>query len=72
MALEAGVERLLFFYHHPDRDDDAVDAQIAAQRERVAAAGAVLRDRVRPRGDRDRGLGTGGPCTGAKSRPSRP
>lgn len=42
VALEAGVKRLLFFYHHPDRDDDAVDAQIAAQRARVAAAGATL------------------------------
>lgn len=42
VALEAGAKRLLFFYHHPDRTDDAVDAAIAAQRARVSAAGSSL------------------------------
>ena len=42
VALAAGAKRLLYFYHHPDRDDDAVDAATAEQRARVAAAGSSL------------------------------
>ncbi|MBL4848509.1 MAG: MBL fold metallo-hydrolase [Planctomycetes bacterium] len=42
VALEAGVKRLLYFYHHPDRDDDAIDAAIKEQRARVAALGSAL------------------------------
>jgi phosphoribosyl 1,2-cyclic phosphodiesterase len=42
-ALDAGARQLLFFYHHPDRDDAALDAQVAAARARVAAAGAALK-----------------------------
>lgn len=42
VALEVGAKRLLFFYHHPDRDDDAIDAAIEAQRARAKAAGSSL------------------------------
>lgn len=42
LALAAGARRLYYFYHHPDRDDAAIEALVAAQRDRVAARGAAL------------------------------
>ncbi|MGE0711676.1 MAG: MBL fold metallo-hydrolase [Planctomycetota bacterium] len=42
VALAAGVRSLLYFYHHPDHDDATIEAQVAAQRARLAAAGATL------------------------------
>ena len=41
-ALAAGARRLLFFYHHPDRDDAALEAQVTAARARVREVGAAL------------------------------
>jgi len=42
LARAAGVGRLLYFYHHPDRDDDAVEAAVAAERARLDADGVAL------------------------------
>ena len=42
-ALAVGARQLLFFYHHPDRDDAALDAQVTRAREQVRAAGQELR-----------------------------
>ncbi|MCO5166755.1 MAG: MBL fold metallo-hydrolase [Planctomycetes bacterium] len=42
LALAAGARRLYYFYHHPDRGDAEVEALVARQRARVAAAGAAL------------------------------
>jgi phosphoribosyl 1,2-cyclic phosphodiesterase len=42
LALEASVERLVLFHHHPERTDDEVDRCVAACRELVQARGARL------------------------------
>jgi phosphoribosyl 1,2-cyclic phosphodiesterase len=42
LALEASVERLVLFHHHPERTDDEVDRCVASCRELVKARGARL------------------------------
>ncbi|NUO39804.1 MAG: MBL fold metallo-hydrolase [Gemmatimonadaceae bacterium] len=42
LALEASVDRLVLFHHHPERTDDEVDRCVAACRELVQARGARL------------------------------
>src|SRR5215213_5301167 len=42
LALEASVERLVLFHHHPERTDDEVDRCVATCRELVQARGARL------------------------------
>lgn len=42
LALEASVQRLVLFHHHPERTDDEVDRCVAACRELVQARGAQL------------------------------
>jgi phosphoribosyl 1,2-cyclic phosphodiesterase len=42
LALEASVDRLVLFHHHPERTDDEVDRCVAACRELVKARGARL------------------------------
>ncbi len=42
LALAAGAKRLYYFYHHPDHDDALIDAAVAAERDRLAAAGSDL------------------------------
>jgi phosphoribosyl 1,2-cyclic phosphodiesterase len=42
LALEASVERLVLFHHHPERTDDEVDRCVAACRALVQARGARL------------------------------
>lgn len=43
VAIEAGVETLVLFHHHPERTDDDVDRCVARCRALVAARGARLR-----------------------------
>jgi len=42
LALAAEVEKLYFFYHHPDHNDATLEASLEAERERVKAKGATL------------------------------
>jgi phosphoribosyl 1,2-cyclic phosphodiesterase len=42
LALEAEVERLVLFHHHPERTDEAVDRCVASCRALVAARGGRL------------------------------
>ncbi len=42
MAISAGVRQLALFHHDPGRDDDALDALVAAGRQRVQDAGATV------------------------------
>ncbi len=42
LALRSGVRELALFHHDPWRDDDALEAMVAAARQRVAAAGGGL------------------------------
>jgi phosphoribosyl 1,2-cyclic phosphodiesterase len=42
LALEASVDRLVLFHHHPERTDEEVDRCVAACRELVQARGARL------------------------------
>ena len=42
LALEAAVDRLVLFHHHPERTDDEVDRCVASCRELVQARGARL------------------------------
>lgn len=42
LALDARVQRLVLYHHHPERSDIAMSEQIAACRERVRARGARL------------------------------
>jgi phosphoribosyl 1,2-cyclic phosphodiesterase len=42
LALEANVDRLVLFHHHPERTDDEVDRCVAACRELVQERGARL------------------------------
>jgi phosphoribosyl 1,2-cyclic phosphodiesterase len=42
LALEAAVDRLVLFHHHPERTDDEVDRCVAICRELVQARGARL------------------------------
>lgn len=42
LALEASVERLVLFHHHPERTDDEVDRCVAACRDMVQGRGARL------------------------------
>jgi phosphoribosyl 1,2-cyclic phosphodiesterase len=42
LALEAEVDRLVLFHHHPERTDDEVDRCVAGCRELVQARGARL------------------------------
>jgi phosphoribosyl 1,2-cyclic phosphodiesterase len=42
LAIEAAVERLVLFHHHPERTDDEVDRCVASCRELVQARGARL------------------------------
>jgi phosphoribosyl 1,2-cyclic phosphodiesterase len=42
VALEASVDRLVLFHHHPERTDDEVDRCVASCRELVQARGARL------------------------------
>jgi phosphoribosyl 1,2-cyclic phosphodiesterase len=42
LAIEASVERLVLFHHHPERTDDEVDRCVASCRELVQARGARL------------------------------
>jgi phosphoribosyl 1,2-cyclic phosphodiesterase len=41
-AMEGNAGTLLLIHHHPDRDDDAIDAIVARCRAMVAAAGSSL------------------------------
>jgi phosphoribosyl 1,2-cyclic phosphodiesterase len=43
LAVDAGVERLVLFHHHPDRSDDAVDRIVTNARALVASLGSPLR-----------------------------
>jgi phosphoribosyl 1,2-cyclic phosphodiesterase len=43
LALDAGVEELVFFHHRPERSDDEVDECVAECRALVAAGGSSLR-----------------------------
>lgn len=42
LALEASVDRLVLFHHHPERTDDEVDQCVASCREMVQARGGRL------------------------------
>lgn len=42
LAIDAGVKRFGLFHHDPDRTDDALDAQLALCRQRIAKAGAKI------------------------------
>ena len=42
LAIEASVDRLVLFHHHPERTDDDVDRCVASCREMVQARGARL------------------------------
>ncbi len=42
LAISGGVRRLELFHHDPSRDDDALDALVAAARQRAADAGSAL------------------------------
>jgi len=42
LALEAGVQRLGFFHHDPDRSDDDLDRQVGLCRQEIAHAGAAV------------------------------
>jgi phosphoribosyl 1,2-cyclic phosphodiesterase len=42
LALDAGVQRLVLYHHHPERSDIAVSEQVAACEQRVRAKGARL------------------------------
>ena len=42
LAIEASVDRLVLFHHHPERTDDDVDRCVASCREMVKARGARL------------------------------
>jgi len=42
LAIEASVDRLVLFHHHPERTDDEVDRCVASCREMVQARGARL------------------------------
>lgn len=42
LALDAGVQRLVLFHHHPERSDTAVGEQVAACQKRVRERGARL------------------------------
>ncbi|MDQ2930917.1 MAG: MBL fold metallo-hydrolase [Gemmatimonadota bacterium] len=42
LALDAGVQRLVLFHHHPERSDTAVSEQVAACQKRVSDKGARL------------------------------
>ncbi len=41
LAIEAGVKQFGLFHHDPDRSDEALDAQLALCRERIARSGAA-------------------------------
>ncbi len=43
LGIAAGVERVVLFHHHPDRDDDAVDRILSDARDHVRAAGSAMR-----------------------------
>ncbi len=43
LAQLAGVHRLAFFHHDPERTDDQIDAQVESHRRRLAAAGSPLK-----------------------------
>jgi phosphoribosyl 1,2-cyclic phosphodiesterase len=43
LALDAGVEELVFFHHRPERSDDEVDECVAECRALVVASGSSLR-----------------------------
>lgn len=42
LALDAGVDRLVLFHHHPERSDTAVSEQVAACRQRARERGSTL------------------------------
>jgi len=42
LALDAGVQRLVLFHHHPERSDTAVSEQVAACQKRAQDNGARL------------------------------
>jgi phosphoribosyl 1,2-cyclic phosphodiesterase len=42
LAIDARVKRLVLFHHHPDRDDDALDRQLATCRAMAVAAGSAV------------------------------
>jgi phosphoribosyl 1,2-cyclic phosphodiesterase len=42
LALDAGVQRLVLFHHHPERSDTALSEQVAACQQRVREKGARL------------------------------
>ena len=42
LALDAGVQRLVLFHHHPERSDTAVSEQVAACQTRAQSRGARL------------------------------
>jgi phosphoribosyl 1,2-cyclic phosphodiesterase len=42
LALDAGVQRLVLFHHHPERSDTAVSEQVAACQKRAQDKGARL------------------------------
>lgn len=50
-ALAADVKRLALFHHDPSRNDDAVDALVAACRQRIAARGGEMRVFAAAEGD---------------------
>lgn len=47
LALEAGVKRLLFFHHDPERTDDDLDRQVDWARNRAARSGVLEVDAAR-------------------------
>ena len=47
LALEAGVKRLLFFHHDPERTDDDLDRQVDRARERAGRNGNLEVDAAR-------------------------
>jgi phosphoribosyl 1,2-cyclic phosphodiesterase len=42
LALDAGVQRLVLYHHHPERTDSALSEQVAACQKRVSERGARL------------------------------